>query len=86
MPEENKPEENKPEENEPKSTDEMMDAATTYIQYLKGEGFAVEEAICVLALASSFLQVELFMRTLLKDAKIVKMPIPMLQVNKPSSN
>ncbi len=69
-------EEKKPEEKEPKSTDEMTNAARTFIQYLKGEGFAVEEAICVLTLANSLMQIELLMKTLLKDAKVMPIPIP----------
>jgi len=70
--------EEKPEESErtPKTTNEMVTAASTFITYLKDEGFEVEEGVCVFALASSLTHVELVMKTLLKNAKLVAMPIP----------
>ncbi len=70
------PEENKTEESErtPKTTDEMVGAASTFIKYLKDEGFDVEEAVCVFALGSSLTQVDLLVNTVLKDAKFVAMP------------
>jgi len=86
MTEETKTEEKKPEEKEPKSADEMADAAHTFIQYLKGEGFSMEEGVCVFALASSLVQVELLMKTILKNAKVMTMPIPPPMVTKPSEN
>ncbi len=81
-------EEKKTEKKEPKSTDDMTDAASTFIEYLKGEGFAVEEAICVLTLASSLMQIELLMKTILKDAKVMAIPIPppKVMVQKPGDN
>lgn len=86
MTEETKTEEKKPEESGPKSTDEMTDAAHTFIQYLKGEGFTMEEGICVFALASSLVQAELLMKTILKNAKVIAVPIPPPMVTKPSDN
>jgi len=75
--EEKKTEEKKTEESErtPKTTDEMTNTASTFITYLKEEGFEVEEAVCVFALAGSLMQVELIMKTILKTAKVVAMPM-----------
>ena len=87
--EEDKPEEEKkPEEKEPKTAQEMVDAAHTYIGYLKSEGFSIEERICVLALASSLAQVEMMMSLILKNAKVVAIPVPHpgVMVTKPSDN
>jgi len=77
MPEEKKTEEKKTEESErtPKTTDELVNSASTFIKYLKDEGFEVEEAVCVFALAGSLMQVELLMKTILKNAKVVEMPL-----------
>jgi len=85
---ENEPKEKKPEEKEPKTAEEMTDAARTFIQYLKSEGFSVEEGICVLALASSLAQVELMMSLILKNAKVMAIPVPHpnVMVTKPSDN
>ena len=86
---EDKPEEeNKPEENKPKSAEEMTDAANTYIKYLRSEGFAIEEAICVLALATSLTQVEMMMQLIFKNAKVMAIPVqhPGVMVQKPSDN
>jgi len=87
-PEESKPEESKTEEKEPKSADEMTAAARTFIQYLKDEGFSVEEGICVLALASSLTQTEMLLSLLLKNAKVMAIPVPPPNVmfRKPSDN
>jgi len=86
--EEDKPEENKPEEREPKTAQEMTDAASTLIKYLESEGFSIEEGICVFALASSLTQVELMMKLMLMNAKVIAMPMqpPNVIVQKPSSN
>jgi len=86
MTEETKTEEKKPEENEPKSTQDMVDEASTFIKYLKGKGFAVEEAICVFSLASSLMQVELLTKTFLKNAKVMAIPVQPPMVVKPSEN
>lgn len=88
MTEETKTEEKKPEESGPKSADEMTDAASIVIQYLRGKGFAMEDAICVFALASSLVQVELMMKMILKNAKVIAVPVQPsnVMVQKPSSN
>ena len=86
---EDKPEEEKkPEEKNPKTAGEMAAAASTLIKYLESEGFSIEEGICVFALASSLTQVEIMMQTILKDAKVMAMPMPHpgVMVQKPSSN
>jgi len=66
----------------------MVGAASTFIKYLESEGFSVEEGICVLALASSLAQVEMMMQSILKNAKVMAMPMPHpgVMVQKPSSN
>jgi len=81
-------EEDKPEEREPKTAQDMVDAANTFIKFLKEHEFAVEEAICVLALASSLTQSEMMMQTILKDAKVmaIQVPHPGITVQKPSEN
>ncbi|MEA3338618.1 MAG: hypothetical protein U9R15_01500 [Chloroflexota bacterium] len=80
--------ETKTEEKESKSADDMLTEANTIINFIKHERFTVEEAICVLALASSLLQTELIMKTFLKDAQVVKMPMqpPNTMIQKPDSN
>ena len=86
---EDKPkEEKKPEEREQKTAQDMVDVANTFIKFLKAQGFVVEEAICVLALASSLTQVELMMQLIIKDAKVVAVPMPHpgAMVQKPSEN
>lgn len=86
---EDKPKEEKePEEREPKTTQDMVDAANTFIKFLKEHEFAVEEAICVLALASSLTQVDMMMQTIIKDAKVMAIPVqlPNVMVQKPSEN
>jgi len=86
--EEDKPEEKKPEEKEPKTAQDMLDAARTFITFLKDQGFSVEEGICVLALASSLTQVDMMMSLLLKNAKVMAIPVPHpgVMVPKPSDN
>lgn len=84
-----KPEEEKePEKREPKTSGELVSTAHTFVTYLKDQGFAIEESLCVLTLASSFTQVELMMKLLLKDAKVMKVPInpSVVMVAKPSDN
>ncbi len=85
---EDKPEEEKePEKRVPKTSKELTLAAHTFVTYLKDQGFAIEESLCVLTLASSFTQVELLMQMLLKNAKVVKIPItPSVVATKPSDN
>jgi len=80
--------ENKPEEREPKTAQDMVDAANTFIKFLKKEGFSVEEGLCALALATSLTQVDMMMHLIIKNAKIVAVPMqhPDVMVPKPSSN
>lgn len=89
MPEDT-PEEKKPEESEqtPKTTDELVTVASTFITYLQNGGFEVEEMVCVFALATTHVQVELLMKTILKTAKVVAIPTQLMNtiVQKPSEN
>lgn len=86
---EDKPEEEKePEENKPKTAQDMVDAANTFIKFLKKEGFSVEEGLCALALANSLAQVDMMMQLIIKDAKVMVIPVqhPGVTVQKPSDN
>lgn len=86
---EDKPEEEKkPEEREPKTADDRTAAARTFIQFLKDQGFSTEEGICVLALTSSLLQVEMMMQLLIKNATVMAVPMtpPHVKVTKASDN
>jgi hypothetical protein len=86
---EDKPEEeSKPEENKPKTAQDMVDAANTFIKFLKKEGFSVEEGLCALALANSLAQVDMMMQLIIKDAKVMAIPVqhPGVMVQKPSDN
>ncbi len=81
---EDQPKENNTEENEKNLTV----TAGTIIEYMKSEHLSVEDTICVLAIATSLVNVESTVDLLMKHVKIVAVPMPKpgTMMQKPASN
>jgi len=94
QPEENSTEENSTEENstEENNTEEnkkdLTVAAGTLLEYMKSKDLTLEDSICVLALATSLLNVESTVELLMRNVKVIAVPMPKpgTMMQKPSSN
>lgn len=74
------------EETKSRTTAEIAAIAQTFVKFMEDHELSAEEGICALSLANSLLQVNLTMNVLIKNAQVVKMPIPPTILNKPSDN
>ena len=77
------------ENNEPTEENDEKDlskVAINILRSLKELGYSKEDTICILALASSFIQGEAFMQLLVKNATIVKTKMPPPMMAQPSRN
>lgn len=57
-------------------SDEVSTAARAVLSSLKDTGYTREETISILAIATTLLNGEIFMKVLTKNATVVKVPMP----------
>ncbi len=83
--EENNEESNEETEITPKTIEHLMGSVQALLESLSDLGYTREETVCILALANTVLQGELFMKGIMDKATLIKVPVktpPFVDLNK----